>query len=213
LLRLVRRHAAVRPQVTFRLLCMAGPATVRPCVLFESIRLRPFASGVLIRSMATRIDDPVLQTTTHVRPKSSTRAEVYHTPRHQNVAARRATARLSKPARAERARSRLPDALLWSLKFAENLSFRSASVAPHTHTSSPLANCPTTDSHCDGPARVHAPMLHVTSWRLFASLARRSRRRNPEEPTSRGHYRDILVVILRLYPEYSRRGRLPRSLG
>ena len=77
LLRLVRRHAAVRPQVTFRLLCMAGPATVRPCVLFESIRLRPFASGVLIRSMATRIDDPVLQTTTHVRPKSSTRAEVY----------------------------------------------------------------------------------------------------------------------------------------
>ena len=80
LLRLVRRHAAVRPQVTFRLLCMAGPATVRPCVLFESIRLRPFASGVLIRSMATRIDDPVLQTTTHVRPKSSTRAEVYHRP-------------------------------------------------------------------------------------------------------------------------------------
>ena len=76
-----------------------------------------------------------------------------HTPRHQNVAARRATARLSKPARAERARSRLPDALLWSLKFAENLSFRSASVATHTHTSSPLANCPTTDSHCDGPAR------------------------------------------------------------
>ena len=73
-----------------------------------------------------------------------------HTPRHQNVAARRATAQLSKPARAERARSRLPDALLWSLKFAENLSFRSASVATHTHTSSPLANCPTTDSHCDG---------------------------------------------------------------
>ena len=74
---LLLRLAAVRPQVTFRLLCMAGPATVRPCVLFESIRLRPFASGVLIRSMATGIDDPVLQTTTHVRPKSSTRAEVY----------------------------------------------------------------------------------------------------------------------------------------
>jgi hypothetical protein len=35
-----------------------------------------------------------------------------HPPRHQNVAARRATARLSEPARAERARSRLPDALL-----------------------------------------------------------------------------------------------------
>jgi hypothetical protein len=48
------------------------------------------------------------------------------------VAARRATAQLSKPARAERARSRLPDALLWSLKFAENLSFRSASAATHT---------------------------------------------------------------------------------
>ena len=77
-----------------------------------------------------------------------------HTPRHQNVAARRATARLSKPARAERARSRLPDALLWSLKFAENLSFRSASVAPHTHTSSPLANCPTPNSHCDGHAAI-----------------------------------------------------------
>ena len=71
-----------------------------------------------------------------------------HTPRHQNVAARRATARLSEPARAERARSRLPDALLWSLKFAENLSFRSASVATHTHTSSLLAGCPTRNSHC-----------------------------------------------------------------
>eukprot|EP01051_Picozoa_sp_SAG22_P021301 SAG22_NODE_4652_length_1204_cov_1.038009_2_plen_101_part_01 len=69
------------------------------------------------------------------------------------MAARRATARLSKPARAERARSRLPGALLWSLKFADNLSFRSASVATHTHTSSPLANCPTTDSHCDGLGR------------------------------------------------------------
>ena len=51
-----------------------------------------------------------------------------------------------------RARSRLPDALLWSLKFAENLSFRSAPVATHTHTSSPLADCPTTNSHCDCPA-------------------------------------------------------------
>eukprot|EP01046_Picozoa_sp_COSAG06_P010932 COSAG06_NODE_611_length_13818_cov_9.629346_8_plen_83_part_00 len=38
-----------------------------------------------------------------------------------------------------RARSWLPDALLWPLKIAENLSFRNASVATHTHTSSPLA--------------------------------------------------------------------------
>ena len=48
------------------------------------------------------------------------------------VAARRTNARRSEPERAERARSRLPDALLWSLKFAENLSFRSASVVSHT---------------------------------------------------------------------------------
>ena len=34
-----------------------------------------------------------------------------------------------------RARSRLPDALLWSLKFAENLSFRSVSVVSHLVTS------------------------------------------------------------------------------
>ena len=47
-----------------------------------------------------------------------------------------AIARPPKSARAPRARSRLRDALLWSLKFAENLSFRSASVATHTHTSS-----------------------------------------------------------------------------
>ena len=59
-----------------------------------------------------------------------------HLPGHQNVAARRAIARPPKSARAERARSRLPGALLWSLKFAENLSFRSASVVSHTHTSS-----------------------------------------------------------------------------
>ena len=38
--------------------------------------------------------------------------ETPRTPRHQNVAAQRATAQLSKPARAERARSRLPDTLL-----------------------------------------------------------------------------------------------------
>ena len=50
------------------------------------------------------------------------------------MAARRATAQLSKPARAERARSRLPDALLWSLKFAENLSFRSAGRDTHLVT-------------------------------------------------------------------------------
>ena len=41
-----------------------------------------------------------------------------HTPRHQNVAARRATARPPKFARAPRARSRLPDAPLRPLKFA-----------------------------------------------------------------------------------------------
>ena len=39
---------------------------------------------------------------------------------------------LEQSARAGRARSqRLPDALLWPLKFAENLSFRSASVVTH----------------------------------------------------------------------------------
>ena len=48
------------------------------------------------------------------------------------------------------AMQRLPGALLWPLKSAENLSFRSASVATHTHTSSPLAGCPTTLSHCLG---------------------------------------------------------------
>ena len=41
-----------------------------------------------------------------------------HTPRHQNVAARRATARPPKFARAPRARSRLPDTPLRPLKFA-----------------------------------------------------------------------------------------------
>ena len=54
-----------------------------------------------------------------------------HTPRHQNVAARRATAQL--PASGRARSQRLPDALLWPLKFAENLSFRSASVVTHTH--------------------------------------------------------------------------------
>ena len=96
-----------------------------------------------------------------------------HTPRHQNVAARRATAQLSKPARAERARSRLPDALLWSLKFAENLSFRSASVATHTHTSSPLANCPTTDSHCPCPS-CSGPS-HYCPWRTDSHDTERKR--------------------------------------
>eukprot|EP01046_Picozoa_sp_COSAG06_P024539 COSAG06_NODE_2005_length_7867_cov_6.370895_9_plen_88_part_00 len=45
-------------------------------------------------------------------------------------------ARLSEPARAERARSRLPDALLWPLRFVENLSFRSAAVATHSASAS-----------------------------------------------------------------------------
>jgi hypothetical protein len=45
-------------------------------------------------------------------------------------------------ARVERVWSRLPDALLWSLKFAENLSFRSASVATHTAVRAMMASLP-----------------------------------------------------------------------
>ena len=51
---------------------------------------------------------------------------------------------------------------------------------------------------------------HVTSWHHFVRAAGVTLRSLQAAATIAI---DILVVLLRLYPEYSRRGRLPRSLG
>ena len=90
--------------------------------------------------------EPVL----HSAPHSSSGQTARPAARDYNTCLDRAF--VQKEPRWAKRYKRLPDALLWPLKSAENLSFRSASVATHTHTSSPLADCPTQDSHCPGPS-------------------------------------------------------------
>ena len=75
--------------------------------------------------------EPVL----HSAPHSSSGQTARPAARDYNTCLDRAF--VQKEPRWAKRYKRLPDALLWPLKSAENLSFRSASVATHTHTSSP----------------------------------------------------------------------------
>jgi hypothetical protein len=104
----------------------ASPASERrmpPAAKVASLREAPPSLG---RSAWPRREPPALAASMQAAGQGQCEfvvGQTPHTPRHQNVAARRATAQLSKPARAERARSRLPDALLWPLKIRRKSEF------------------------------------------------------------------------------------------